>query len=95
MATLAGNLMVKHTHRDFPSDIFLVLETVGAKLEIGYSTMLTKTLSMMEFLKEDMRGKLIVSIILIPMSNSPGMHFRTFKVGSKHICMSIIIYTIV
>ena len=27
--TLAGNLMLKHAHNDFPSDVFLSLETVG------------------------------------------------------------------
>lgn len=27
--------MVKHAHREFPSDVFLLLETVGAKLSIG------------------------------------------------------------
>jgi len=27
--------MLKHAHREFPSDIFLLLETVGAKLTIG------------------------------------------------------------
>jgi len=33
--TLAGNLMMKHAHREFPSDIFLLLETVAAKLRVG------------------------------------------------------------
>jgi len=35
--TWSGNLMLKHAHRDFPSDVFLLLETVGAKLNIGMS----------------------------------------------------------
>ena len=35
LGTLAGNLMIKHTHREFPSDIFLVLEAVGVMLTIG------------------------------------------------------------
>ena len=33
--TLAGNLMLKHAHREFPSDVFLLLETIGAMLTIG------------------------------------------------------------
>lgn len=33
--TIAGNLMIKHAHREFPSDIFLTLEALGAKLSIG------------------------------------------------------------
>ena len=35
VGTLAGNLMLKHMHREFPTDIFLVLEAVGAMLTIG------------------------------------------------------------
>lgn len=33
--TLAGNLSIKHEHNEFPSDIFLLLETIGATLTIG------------------------------------------------------------
>jgi xanthine dehydrogenase/oxidase len=43
--TLAGNLMIKHDHNDFPSDIFLILETAGALLTVGtnyLSKMITK-----------------------------------------------------
>lgn len=32
--TLAGNLMIKYQHPEFPSDIFLLLETIGARLNI-------------------------------------------------------------
>ena len=32
MGTLAGNLMLKHAHNDFPSDIFVILEAVGASI---------------------------------------------------------------
>ena len=32
--TLAGNLMMKNAHNDFPSDVFLSMETAGATLEI-------------------------------------------------------------
>lgn len=35
IGTLAGNLSIKHQHNEFPSDIFLIFETVGAKLVIG------------------------------------------------------------
>lgn len=35
IGTLAGNLMLKHTYNQFPSDIFVILETAGAKLTIG------------------------------------------------------------
>ena len=32
---LAGNLMMKWHHRDFPSDVFIILETLQALLCIG------------------------------------------------------------
>jgi hypothetical protein len=35
IATLAGSLSLKHEHNQFPSDIFLILVTVGATLNIG------------------------------------------------------------
>ncbi|KAF0303805.1 Indole-3-acetaldehyde oxidase [Amphibalanus amphitrite] len=34
-ATWAGNLMIKHKYRDFPSDVFLLLTAAKAKLKIG------------------------------------------------------------
>lgn len=34
IGTVGGNLMIKHEHNEFPSDIFLLLETVGAQLII-------------------------------------------------------------
>ena len=35
--TLAGNLMIKHAHQYFPSDCFLMLETLGANVVVGKS----------------------------------------------------------
>ncbi|KAK0054755.1 xanthine dehydrogenase/oxidase [Biomphalaria pfeifferi] len=32
MANWAGNLVMKHSHSEFPSDLFALFETVGAKL---------------------------------------------------------------
>ena len=32
MGTLAGNLMLKHAHNDFPSDLFVLLEGIGASI---------------------------------------------------------------
>lgn len=34
VGTIGGNLMIKHQHPEFPSDLFLLLETVGAKLTV-------------------------------------------------------------
>ena len=32
--TLAGNLMIKHAHQYFPSDCFIMLETLGANINV-------------------------------------------------------------
>jgi len=32
---MAGNLAMKHEHNEFPSDVYLILETAGATLNIG------------------------------------------------------------
>lgn len=33
-ASIAGNLMIKHHHHDFPSDVFATTEALGSKVEI-------------------------------------------------------------
>ena len=33
--TLAGNLMLKHAHQYFPSDLFLMLEALGANIVVA------------------------------------------------------------
>lgn len=35
IATIGGNLYLKYIHNDFPSDVFLLFETVNASLTIG------------------------------------------------------------
>lgn len=36
--TLAGNLLIKHDYHEFPSDVFLLLETVNATITVGKYT---------------------------------------------------------
>ncbi|XP_050344198.1 uncharacterized protein LOC126769439 [Nymphalis io] len=78
LATIAGNLILKNQHPEFKSDIFIILETVGAQItiltSIGQSTILT----LQNFLKEDMKGKIIVNVLLPPLSKSHKM--VTFKI---------------
>ncbi|KAK9891879.1 hypothetical protein WA026_017364 [Henosepilachna vigintioctopunctata] len=76
--TLAGNLMMKHLHHEFPSDIFLILETFAAKLVIvdANGKEVTKTLT--EFLNFDMRKKVIKSIELSSLSDE--YKYETYKI---------------
>ncbi|XP_055607910.1 xanthine dehydrogenase/oxidase-like [Uranotaenia lowii] len=77
IGTLAGNLMIKYQHPEFPSDVFLLLETVRAKLEIasenGY-----ETVSPQHFLKMDMNKKILIKIVL-PTFQPQNTYFKTYK----------------
>ncbi|KAL3275092.1 hypothetical protein HHI36_019863 [Cryptolaemus montrouzieri] len=78
IGTLAGNLMLKHLHREFPSDVFLLLETFGATLVIvdtnGTETIKTPA----EFLSYDMTKKVIKNIQLSGLSSD--YKYDTFKI---------------
>ncbi|KOB70290.1 Aldehyde oxidase AOX1 [Operophtera brumata] len=69
LGSVGGNLMIKHQHNEFTSDIFLLFETVGAYLTIYTCKGVSKKLSMQQFLKEDMRGKIIVDVMLPPLDD--------------------------
>ncbi|XP_076639451.1 xanthine dehydrogenase/oxidase isoform X2 [Colletes latitarsis] len=77
IGSLAGNLMIKHQHPEFPSDLFLILETSGAQLHIvdanGKSSM-----SLMDFLNFDMKHKIIYSIVLPSISSE--YVYRSYKI---------------
>ncbi|XP_053608547.1 uncharacterized protein LOC128674181 isoform X2 [Plodia interpunctella] len=79
MGSIAGNLMIKHKHKEFPSDIFLLLQTVGAQLTLLNKWGALQTISMEQFLKTDMRSKVIVNAILPPLSNT-SCHVITYKI---------------
>ncbi|XP_055623208.1 xanthine dehydrogenase-like [Toxorhynchites rutilus septentrionalis] len=76
--TIAGNLMIKHQHPEFPSDIFLLLETVGATLTIATDG-LSLHVTPLDFLKVDMAKKLL-TIVTIPSLDPAQYMFRSFKV---------------
>ncbi|KAK7082852.1 hypothetical protein SK128_018427, partial [Halocaridina rubra] len=78
----AGNLMLKHRHQGFQSDIFLTLLACNAQLTVGDAQDDTESaLNMEEFLKSDMSKKVILSLTLPPMSVD--MKLRTFKVTPR------------
>ena len=66
--TLAGNLMMKNAHPDFPSDVYLCLATVGALLETVDHSGSSEMISVEQFVTTDMNKKYIKSI-----------HFSTSK----------------
>ncbi|KAL1140403.1 hypothetical protein AAG570_000335 [Ranatra chinensis] len=79
IGTFAGNLMMKHRHREFPSDIFLFLETVGAVLIIEELSGIEKTMELLQYLESDMNKKLITKIIL-PAHDSSVYIIQSYKI---------------
>lgn len=91
--------MLKHQHREFPSDVFLILETCGAKLHICkrknsiFQAEKLKQLflfyivsspgnkarvTLLDFLKMDMKHKIIYSIEIPKLSSD--YVYRSYKV---------------
>ena len=60
--SLAGNLMMKHYHTDFPSDVFVCLETAGAQLEVVDHSGSVETVELTALLTMNMNKKLILKI---------------------------------
>ena len=60
--TLAGNLMLKNAHNDFPSDVFICLATVGATLEIVDQSGSSQSVPVEDFVKMKMHKKFIKTI---------------------------------
>ncbi|XP_055686273.1 uncharacterized protein LOC129791793 [Lutzomyia longipalpis] len=77
--TIAGNLSIKHANIGFPSDIFLILEAVGAKITIIDGAGKTEDVSPVDYLKVDMKKKIILQITLPPLDPSK-IYVRTFKI---------------
>ncbi|ODM88520.1 putative aldehyde oxidase-like protein, partial [Orchesella cincta] len=80
-ATIAGSLMLKHQHREFKSDLFVLFESVRAKLRIAASTYI-KYYTLLEFLELDMNGKVILSVHFPTYKGT--YFFRSFKVGKRY-----------
>ncbi|KAI8431856.1 hypothetical protein MSG28_004418 [Choristoneura fumiferana] len=78
LGSIAGNLMTKHQHNDFQSDIFVLFETVGAFLTILDHSGNRTTVTPEEFLKIDMRSKIILNILLPPLGRD--YKFVSFKI---------------
>ncbi|GAB0096983.1 xanthine dehydrogenase [Sergentomyia squamirostris] len=77
--TIAGNLSIKHANIGFPSDIFLILEAVNAKMTIIDGSGKTEQVSIQDYLKLDMKKKVILKITL-PALDPSKIYVRSFKI---------------
>ncbi|KAJ8720015.1 hypothetical protein PYW07_012058 [Mythimna separata] len=78
IGTIGGNLALKNQHHSFPSDVFLILETVGATVTIVNSSLSKTEVKIQDFLNTDLKDKLIFDVKLPPLSNNNLI--RTFKI---------------
>jgi xanthine dehydrogenase/oxidase len=77
--TVAGNLMLKHAHPDFPSDLAVTLAAAGAIVTVA-SKGETQDLSVEAFLQQDMTKKVLTKVELRPFQ--PGEIYRFVKISS-------------
>ncbi|XP_071634820.1 uncharacterized protein [Temnothorax longispinosus] len=78
IGSIAGNLMIKHAHNEFPSDLFLMLETAGTQIHILEAPGAKKNMMLQDFLKADMRHKIIYSVVLPALSDD--YEYRSYKI---------------
>lgn len=76
--SIAGNLMIKHAHHEFPSDLFLMLETAGTQVHILDGPGRKSNMMLLDFLKTDMRHKIIYSVVLPALSDD--YVYRSYKI---------------
>ena len=83
--TLAGNLMIKHNHQYFPSDCFLMLETLGANVVVANAAENGKEYkySLTEWLKISMKKKIVKKFTLPALSKSHV--YKTFKITPRQV----------
>ncbi|XP_022112869.2 indole-3-acetaldehyde oxidase [Pieris rapae] len=78
VGTIGGNLSLKNKHHDFPSDIFLLFETVGGCVTIMDVKKVKTVKNMRDFMTMDMTNKIILNIKLPPLSSKNLI--RTYKI---------------
>nr|XP_034833029.1 indole-3-acetaldehyde oxidase-like [Maniola hyperantus] len=81
LGTIAGNLMLKHQDNKISSDIFLLLLAVGAQLTLVLAPGVTKVVGLENFLAESMIGKLILNILIPPLTRENRL--VTYKVAAR------------
>ncbi|XP_055686789.1 uncharacterized protein LOC129792085 isoform X2 [Lutzomyia longipalpis] len=82
VGSVAGNLSIKHQHNEFPSDIFLLLVTVGAKFTIRDTKGSDLVVAAEDFLGIDMKKKILTKISL-PALPADKFEMRSFKITPR------------
>ncbi|CAB3359543.1 Hypothetical predicted protein [Cloeon dipterum] len=79
IGTIAGNLSMKREHPEFASDVFTLLEAVGAQLQILTGVDKRETVSLPGFLNYSIKKRVLESV-LFPALDDATHRLRTFHV---------------
>ncbi|BET01357.1 Xanthine dehydrogenase [Nesidiocoris tenuis] len=79
VGTIGGNLMIKNERNEFPSDIFLMLETIGGRICLLRNSGQELAISPIDFVKQNMTKTLITKIVF-PALPSDDFRIQTFKI---------------
>ncbi|KAL5273166.1 hypothetical protein ACFFRR_000119 [Megaselia abdita] len=82
MGTIAGNLMTKHAHPDFASDIFTLLTAIDARVNIMANKDDVLSFTCENFLNFHMKECLIVSVT-IPSYFAEEIYFESYKITPR------------
>lgn len=79
--SIAGNLCIKKMYPEFPSDVFILLETIGARIIVAEGIAQMVEMSVAEFMSDamDMKKRVLAGLAL-PKINSATNHVVTYKV---------------
>ncbi|XP_039757164.1 indole-3-acetaldehyde oxidase-like isoform X3 [Pararge aegeria] len=78
IGTIGGNLAMKNANHDFPSDVFLLFETVNAIVTIVDRNLKQSELNLQKFLTTALKDKLILNVKIPPISTN--FLLRTYKI---------------
>lgn len=80
--------MIKHQHNEFPSDLFLTLETIGGQVVVtkGPGPDATEIVAVSGFLSLNMDKKIILKII-IPGRDSEVFLFKSYKLSNYSVAL--------
>lgn len=81
VATIGGNLSYKNKHNEFPSDVFVSLDTADARLTIIDSDNQRSTVTMTQYLAMNMYKKVLYNAVLPSISSE--YLFRSYKVSVR------------
>ncbi|GAB0100744.1 xanthine dehydrogenase [Sergentomyia squamirostris] len=79
IGTIGGNLSLKHQHPEFPSDVFLILETVGAFVTIAQCNGAHRVLSIENFLYKSVK-KSVLTKVTLPSLHPDKYSLVTYKI---------------